>query len=199
MAEIPTDLLSPTERERNGGDISASSVWVRTAYGPGTDARWQEFLDSYTDGLLHNANDAERYNLTDDKALFAFFPSLLEPDTYHYADPDVPDDSPELLQALYMTDCEGTSSEEQRLTAKQEWLFVADDQAMRTGFIEWRMLDEYGDALFRERIQPWSLQDVTALRVYQSPQEFREDVAKGYYGDNPRYSADVVLPWEPPA
>jgi hypothetical protein len=197
VAEVPTDLLTPTEREWNGGDSPAGPVWVRNAYSPGTDARWQELLESYTDGLLRSANDAQRYNITDDMASFAFFPFLLQAGTWNYADPDVPDDAPELLQHLYLTDFEDTLAKEKRLTAQQEWLFVADDQAMRTGFIEWRMFDEYGNALFKERIQPWSLQQATASRIYKSPEDFRKDIARGYYGNDPKYSSDVLQPWEP--
>lgn len=180
--------------------MSSKPVWVRTAYGPGTDARWQELLGSCIDGFEQNANDAQRCDLGDDKALFAFFPFLLEAQrTFEYHDPGLPDNAPEIRQSLYMTDCENTTTEEERLTDKQEWLFVADDQAMRTGFVEWRMFDEYGNSLFKERLQPWSLRHVIGLRGYLSVREFRERIAKGYYGSDPQYSDDVVLPWEPPA
>jgi hypothetical protein len=200
VAEIPTDLLTPSEREWNRYDMSGNPVWVRTSYGPGTDARWLELLESCTDGFWQNANNARRYDVADDKALFAFFPFLLEAQrTFEYYDPELPDDAPDIRQTLYMTDCVNTTTEEERLTEKQDWLFVADDQAMRTGFVEWRMFDEYGNALFKERLQPWGLRHVIGLRVYQSPQDFRERIAKGYYGNDPRYSDDVVQPWEPPA
>jgi hypothetical protein len=123
---------------------------------------------------------------------------MLELDACYYSDPDLPDDASQVLQAMYLTDCKDGMAEEHRLTCKQAWLFVADDQAMRTGFIEWRMFDEYGHAHFKELIQPWSLQHVAALRIYNSPEQFRKDIAKGYYGDDPRYSSDVLRSWEPP-
>jgi hypothetical protein len=202
LAEIPTDLLAPTEREWNSDSLTPLPVWVRTTYGAGTDARFQELL--YGLGMRpddfggHVANDAERYDLADEQALYAFFPSLLEVRGGSYEDEDLSDDDPELQNVLYMTDHKNTIPEDDRLTSNQQYVFVADFRAFRSGFVEWRMVDEFGNALFRERIQPWSLRDVIATRIYRSPQEFREAVARGYYGGDSRYSDSVVGTWEPP-
>jgi hypothetical protein len=203
LADIPTDLMTLSERECNYSSMMSDPVWVRTAYGVGTDARFQELMRG--SGMNPDmfcgyvADDGQRYNLADEKALFAFFPSLLEAQVPGYTDEDVPDDDSELQDILYMTDCKDTSSEEHRLTCKQQYVFVADDRAFRSGLLEWRMVDEFGNALFRERIQPWSLQDIVALKLYRSPEEFRKDIADGCYGGDPIDGDNVVGPWEPPA
>lgn len=204
VTEIPTDLLTSAERRWNQNEESSRPVWIRTAYGPGTDARFEELLAGYgdsPDAFGYIANDAARYDLADndEKALFAFFPFLLEAQAEPYDDDYYPDDSPEVQNALYMTDRQESLSEEERLTMKQEHYFIADDQAMRTGFIEWRMIDEFGHVRFRERIQPWSLQKATALKKQRSPQEFRDDIAAGHFGNDPKYSDTIVGPWDPPA
>jgi hypothetical protein len=182
--------------------MMSDPVWVRTAYGAGTDARWQELLDGLgmrpIDCGGHVANDAQRYDLPDEKALFAFFPFLLSASGGAYEDEDVPDDDPELQDTLYLTRFKETSSEEDRLTCNQQYVFVANDRAFRSGFVEWWMVDEFGNALFRERIQPWSLHDVIVTKIYRYPDECRRAVANGWYGDDPKYSDTVVGPWEPP-
>lgn len=145
-------------------------------------------------------HDAKRYNLPDDdlKSISASFPALIEAQDIHYLEDVYPFDSDEVQNALFATHLVDSLPEEDRQTHSSPHVFVADAEAMRSGFIRWVISDQYGTPLFSERIQPQSLVQALSLRSKRTLQEFRDEIARGWYGDGPKYSDHIVASWVSP-
>lgn len=148
--------------------------------------------------------DSQRYGIIEEefRSIFAFFPVVLEPTSCgDYLDDYWTFDSEEVQNEIFAADRVDCMSEEDRQSLQLSHLFVADIEAMRTGFVRWVVTDQYGSLLFGERIQPWSLMDLQGLisEGNCSLQQFRDRVARGCYGNGPRYRSNgVVGPWNPP-
>jgi hypothetical protein len=145
--------------------------------------------------------DAQRNSLPDGdlRSLIAFFPALMESQHIHFLEDVWPFDSDEVQNVLFAAHSKDSLPEEDRKAHSLPHFFVADAEAMRSGFICWVVPDQYGVPLFSERIQPWSLAQALSLRSQRTLQEFRDEIARGWYGDDLRYSDRVVAPWSPPA
>jgi hypothetical protein len=145
--------------------------------------------------------DAQRYNLPDGdfRSIIALLPALIESQHIHYLEDVWPFDSGEVQNVLFAAHLKDSLPKEDRQAFSLLHFFVADAEAMRRGFIRWVVPDQYGVSLFSERIQPWSLVQALSLRPKRTLQEFRDEIARGWYGDEPRYSDRVVAPWSPPA
>lgn len=181
------------------------SVWIRTNYGPGTDARFKELVKGHEDYdciYFKIMDDSERYDFTgyDERAVFAYFPALLESCNSTYEDEDVSFDSKEVQGRLFgeQWQHEMGIAEEDLHSAAQTYFFVADNEAMRTGYVRWVIPDQYGRPLFDERVQPWSLRDIQAVRFEYTLEEFRRDISKDFYGGQQKRLGYFVEPWEPP-
>lgn len=195
---MPTDLLIPTERE-----LGFNPFWIRTNYGPGTDARFAELVRAHEDFdcFYIEIMNEERYELTDydDRALYAFFPGLLDSLHDEYIDDYCSWDSEELQKKLFGNPerLKNGISEEDLHSSSHLHFFVADQEAMRTGFIRWVIPDHYGNALLSERVQPWSIRDLVNTLLYNTLAEFRRLISKGVYGSRGN-EEDLVGPWTPP-
>lgn len=183
-------------------DHSPNPIWIRTDYGPGTDERFKELLQGFSDSfsLMEIVQDAQRYNLQDGdlRSLFAFFPTLMEAQHIHYVEDVYPFDSDEVQNALFAAHLTDILPEEECQAHSRPHIFIADTEAMRSGFVRWVVPDQYGTALFSERIQPWSLVQALGLRSKRTLQEFRDEIARGWYGDDPKYSDHIVAQWVSP-
>ena len=144
--------------------------------------------------------DAQRYNLPDGdlRYMFAFLPALMEAQHIQYLEDVYPFDSDEVQNALFATHLVDSLPEEDRQTHSSPHVFVVDAEAMRSGFIRWVIPDQYGTPLFSERIQPRSLVQALSLRSKRTLQEFRDEIARGWYGDGPKYSDHIVASWVSP-
>jgi hypothetical protein len=145
--------------------------------------------------------DAQRYNLPDGdfRSIIALLPALIESQHIHYLEDVWPFDSGEVQNVLFAAHLKDSLPEEDRHAFSLPHFFVADAEAMTSGFIRWVIPDQYGIPLFSERIQPWSLVRALSLRSKRTLQEFGGEIARGWYGDDPRYSDRSIAPWSPPA
>jgi hypothetical protein len=94
-------------------------IWVRTAYGPGTNARFHKLLTGFghcPDVFGYVPDDTERYDFADNKAFFAFFSSILELEGEDDLDDHYPDDAPEMRNDLDWTDRPGMPEEDRFVT-----------------------------------------------------------------------------------
>ena len=177
-------------------------LWIRTDYGLGTDDRSRELIEGFDDAIEYEAHlfdDAERYNLVGEESLlslYAFFPSLLESDHIEYVEDYYSYDAQEVQEALFLTQFTDSMAEEDRIVIPHVNIFLADKEAMRSGYILRVRPDQYGRPLLHERIQPWSLRLVVSTQLYRSLQQFREENARGRYGNVA--CEKVVGAWEPP-
>jgi hypothetical protein len=162
---IPSDLLTPYERRLNRRYIP---IWIRTDYTPGTDIVHHSLLTTIPPNSILNSQDddiildnAERYSFLAFKPLesiLAFVPQLVECHLNLYVQPDenAAWESQE-LQAQFLDKEEKGDSEEQKRHKRmvhQRSLFVADKEAMRTGYVLWVHLDQFGNVVQRNRVQP---------------------------------------------
>jgi hypothetical protein len=141
--------------------------------------------------------DAQRYNFQDGdlRSISTLFPTLVESQHIHYLEDVWSFDSNEVQNALFATHLADSLPEEDRQAHSLPHFFIADAEAMRSGSIRWVVSDQYGELLFSERIQPWSLVQALSLRSKRTLQEFRDEIARGWYGDATKYSDRVVGPW----
>jgi len=144
--------------------------------------------------------DALRYNVLDGdlRSMFAFFPTLIEAHHIHYVEDVYHFESHEVQSALFAAHLTDSLPEEDCQAHSLPYIFIADTEAMRSGFIHWVVPDQYGTPLLSERIQPWSMVQALSLRSKRTLQEFRDEIARGWYGDDLKYSDHVVAPWIPP-
>lgn len=199
LEDVPHDLLTDQERRTQ---IYEGHIWLRTDYGPGTDERHRELLGGYDEdlqgplGSLQNIfDDSSRYDFAeseDPQALYAFFPGLLtvkvgpylEWDTHLYASEEVQED----LFPSFMP-------EKTRQRVSQDYFFVADREAMRTGYLNWFQPDQYGRPWQQNRIQPWSLYIVCV----PYGEELRDECEDGYIPElGWKEDEKLVYPWESP-
>lgn len=145
--------------------------------------------------------DAQRYNLPDgdSRSIIALLPAMMESQHIHYLEGVLSFGSDEVQNVLFAAHLTDSLPEEDRQTYSLPHFFVADAETMRSGFIRWVVPDQYGVPLFSERIQPCSLVQALSLRSKRTLQELRDEIARGWYGDDPKYSDLVVAPWIPPA
>lgn len=183
----------------------ADPIWIRTNYGPGTDSRFRELVKSHEDYdciCFKIMDNSERYDFTDydERAVFAYFPALLESGDPIYEDEDVSFDSDEVQGRLFGTKQarDMGMAEEDLHSASQTYFFVADSEAMRTGYVRWVIPDQYGRPLFDERVQPWSLRDIRAVRFEYTLEEFRSAISKDFYGGQQKRLGHFVETWTPP-
>lgn len=195
LNKVPQDLLNTVERK-----LAFEPIWIRTNYGPGTDARFAELVKAHDDAdqiYFEIMNDSERYDLTDLRELFAFFPALLESVDPEYLDAEVSFDS-DLVQSRLFGDPKFHKmgiAEEDLHGSVQMYFFVADSEAMRTGLVQWIIPDQYGVPLLSERVQPFSLRDLLHTRIEYTLEEFRQHVREGWYGNGLGHSKYAVGPW----
>ncbi|GAB7332327.1 hypothetical protein MBLNU13_g04156t1 [Cladosporium sp. NU13] len=196
VSGVPKDLLSPIERRLCDPDHSPSPIWIRTYYGPGTDGRFQELLQECPDSSIRMeiVQDAQRYNIPhgDLRSIFAFLPALMEAQHIHYLEDAYAFESDEIQNALLAAHLVDSLPEEDRRAHSLPHFFIADAEAMRSGFIRWVVADQYGTLLFSERIKPWSLVQALSLRSKRTLQEFRDEIARGWYEDDSKYSDHIV-------
>jgi hypothetical protein len=155
----------PYERRIN---THYTPIWIRTDYNPGTDIihhslltsiRSNNILKHLEDGTI--LNNAERYSFLASQpheSIIAFVPLLVEFNSDLYVQPDeqVPWETEE-LQVQFMDREEEGDSEEQKkhkLMVHQRSFFVADEEAMRTGYVLWVHLDQFGNVVQKNRVQP---------------------------------------------
>lgn len=183
--EVPQDLLTTQERSVQE---SFGRIWVRTDYSAGTDDRQREMMDARVDlhGYLGSKNhifdDSSRYDfdsLQNPQTIFAFFPSFLSDGPMiggPYTESIFDWESSEVQEQLW--DPELPDIITQRV--HQRPLFIADRQAMRTGFLLWLQPDEFGQVSQQNRIQPWSL----SLACIGFGEEIRDEDGEDLYLDN---------------
>ncbi|MCJ1266260.1 hypothetical protein MMC22_006143 [Lobaria immixta] len=180
LDQVPHGLLTTHERQLNS---TYAPIWLRTAYGHGTDARHQELIDAVEtplsdvldgdDRLLDNSiryafEDAATTAGNDDDAawrrVLAVAPVLIERvASGFYADLDVPWDDPSLSSQFPSSRSSPPSPS--TLASGQKHFFVADTHAMRTGYLLWVHVDEFGNAVQRNRIQPAHLLTIAGRRA----------------------------------
>ncbi|MCJ1468155.1 hypothetical protein MMC07_006783 [Pseudocyphellaria aurata] len=179
--QVPHDLLTAHERKLNS---TYAPVWLRTAYGRGTDARHQELLaavendlSDVLDGEDRLLDESTRYAFEDAPAtaegsndvdaswrrVLAFAPVLIERIAGGlYADLNVPWTDPSLSPPSPSSPSPPSPS---TLALGQKHFFVADAQAMLTGYLLWVHVDEFGGAVQRNRIQPAHLLTIAGRRA----------------------------------
>lgn len=152
-------------------------IWLRTCYGPGTDARHAALLDATggnedefsmeLGGSNRVLDDADRYSLSHWSKVYAFAPVLLEDFNSLYGDRGVEWDDPDLqARFFWMREPPGETGEGrmERESRGQRDFFVVDEEAMRTGWVLWLFVDEYGKVVQEERIRPGWLATVAGRR-----------------------------------
>lgn len=183
MDQVPHDLLNAHERKLNG---TYAPVWLRTAYGRGTDARHQELLAAVEtdpadvlDGEDRLLDESTRYAFEDAPAtaegsndvdaswrrVLAFAPVLIESIAALYTDLDVPWTDPTLSAQFPPFPSSPFPPSPSTLARLQQHFFVADAQAMLTGYLLWVHVDEFGGAVQRNRIQPAHMLAIAGRRA----------------------------------
>ena len=88
----------------------------------------------------------------------AFVPLLVECTSDLYTQPDeiVPWESQELQTQFLDREEEGDSEQQKKhkRMIHQRSFFVADEEAMRTGYVLWVHIDQFGNVLQSNRVQP---------------------------------------------
>lgn len=202
--EVPQDLLTSQEREVNR---YYSPAWIRIDYSRGTDERHRQLLNDIDESLDEvfdhdNAilNDASRYNTIDLLALFAFVPVMLEFPGGFYDENDVPWDS-EDLRAQFLDAPEPGDPQEvlmEKRMIHQRHFFIADHEAMTSGQVLWVHVDQFGEALQRNRVEPEAL---TSIRGYKANGLSLEEIGVGYRDGQAftrRARNPVLRQWMPP-
>lgn len=140
--------------------------------------------------------DAKQYNHPDhdSSSIPASFPALIEAQDIHYLEDVYLFDSNEVQNALFAVHLRDSLPEEDRQTHSSPQVFVADAKAIRSGSIRWVIPDQYGTPFFSERIQPWSLLQALSLRLKCTLQELRDEIARGWYEDDSKYSVHIIAP-----
>lgn len=131
-------------------------------------------------------SDPERYDLAgeDLKAVYAFFPALLDSDGVAYFDEAEEFESEEVQNELFATIAHPELDEEERATMYMPHFFVADEIAMRSGMLRWVVPDQYGGAwAFDQRILIRAMEGVLPVIVASSLKEWREEIEDGKFGD----------------
>ncbi len=78
-----------------------------------------------------------------------------------YVEPDalIPWSSPDLLSQFLDKEQEGDTEEtkKHKRMIHQKSFFIADEEAMRTGHVLWVHMDQYGNVVQKNRVQPMLL------------------------------------------
>ncbi|PMD15156.1 hypothetical protein NA56DRAFT_664047 [Hyaloscypha hepaticicola] len=163
---IPSDLLTPHERRLNK---TYTPIWIRTDYSSGTDLLHHNLVSSVPPNPLLNPHslpspildNPTRYAFLATQplqAILSFFPLLIEVTSDLYVQPDalIPWSSPD-LQSQFLDKEQEADTEETKKHKRmihQRSFFVADEEAMRTGYVLWVHMDQYGNVVQKNRVQP---------------------------------------------
>lgn len=198
--DVPQDLLTSQERRIQA---VVGRIWLRTDYSLGTDQRHQELTEGFDDTIIiplgsmeHIFNDRDRYQFDDSdpsEAIYAFFPGLLTCNINPYTDWDTYSyDSQEVQEFLFPS----FMNDKMRQRNSQSPLFIADKEAMRTGYLLWLQPDQYGRPLQQNRIQPWSLGEAAISEGEKQRDEVEDGIMQAFGWQE---GEKLVHPWEPPS